>query len=117
MRFDKFTLKTQEALATAQQKAMAKNNTVLSPLHLLDALLNDDEGMAVMILKQIGTDIARLKQMTESQLNRLPTSAAATGAQIIPDPAFNQIILDAQNRADKYYVIGGHLRFFCLYLF
>ena len=39
MKFDKFTLKAQEALATAQQMAMAKSHTILSPLHLLSALL------------------------------------------------------------------------------
>lgn len=38
MQFEKFTLKAQEALATAQQIAMAKSNTVLSPLHLLAAI-------------------------------------------------------------------------------
>ena len=51
MKFDKFTLKAQEALATAQQIVMAKSHTVLSPLHLLSALVDDDEGVAVMILK------------------------------------------------------------------
>ncbi len=49
MKFDKFTLKAQEALATAQQTAMAKSNTVLSTLHLLSALCEDDAGLAVMI--------------------------------------------------------------------
>ena len=37
MKFDKFTLKAQEALATAQQIAMAKSHTVLTTLHLLSA--------------------------------------------------------------------------------
>ena len=46
MKFDKFTLKAQEALATAQQVAMAKSHTILSPLHLLSALLSDEGGVA-----------------------------------------------------------------------
>ncbi|MDD5010807.1 MAG: ATP-dependent chaperone ClpB [Phycisphaerae bacterium] len=99
MQFDKFTLKVQEALATAQQIAMAKSNTVLSPLHLLAAILQDDDGMAAMILKIIGANIGRIKEMTESEIGRLATGTA--GAQIMPDPVFNQIVLDAQNRADK----------------
>ena len=98
MKFDKFTLKAQEALATAQQIAMAKSHTVLSPLHLLSALYSDESGVAVMILKKIGANISRLKDMIESELNRLPQGQ--TGGQIIPDPVFNQIVLDAQNRAD-----------------
>jgi ATP-dependent Clp protease ATP-binding subunit ClpB len=99
MQFDKFTLKAQEALATAQQIAMAKSNTVLSPLHLLAAVLRDDDGVAVMILKRIGVNVARIKEMTDSEINHLATGNV--GAQIMPDPAFNQIVLDAQNRAEK----------------
>jgi ATP-dependent Clp protease ATP-binding subunit ClpB len=98
MKFDKFTLKAHEALATAQQIVMAKSHMVLSPLHLLSALLSDDTGLAVMILKKIGSDPARIKDMTESELNRLPQGQA--GTQLMPDPAFNQVVLDAQNRAD-----------------
>lgn len=99
MQFDKFTLKAQEALATAQQTAMAKSNTVLSPLHLLSAILHDDDGIVVMILKRIGAGIARIKEMTEGEINRLATGNV--GGQIMPDPVFNQIVLDAQNRAEK----------------
>jgi ATP-dependent Clp protease ATP-binding subunit ClpB len=98
MKFDKFTLKAQEALATAQQIAMAKSHTIVSPLHLLSAVCNDETGIAVMILKKIGANIAQLKEMVESELGRLPQGNSS--AQLIPDPAFNQIVLDAQNRAD-----------------
>jgi len=99
MKFDRFTIKAQESLATAQQKAMAKAHTVLSPLHLLSALCDDDTGMAVTILKKIGANIARIKDMTESELERLPQGKS--GVQVMPEPVFNQIVLDAQNRADE----------------
>jgi ATP-dependent Clp protease ATP-binding subunit ClpB len=99
MKFDKFTLKAQEALATAQQIAMAKSHTVLSPLHLLSAICGDDEGVAIEILKKIGANVSRVRDMTESELRRL--AVGKTTAQMLPDPALNQIVLDAQNRADK----------------
>ncbi|MDD5459583.1 MAG: AAA family ATPase, partial [Phycisphaerae bacterium] len=98
MKFDKFTLKAQEALATAQQIAMAKSNTVVSPLHLLIALCDDDNSMAVMIFKKIGANAARIREMVESEIRRLPQGK---GGQLMPDPAFNQVILGAQNIADK----------------
>jgi len=98
MKFDKFTLKAQEALATAQQIAMAKSHTVLSALHLLSALCSDDTGVVIMILKKIGANISQLKDMTDSELGRLPQGQGS--AQMMPDPALNQIVLDAQNRAD-----------------
>jgi len=99
MRFDKFTLKAQEALATAQQIAMAKSHTVLQPLHLLSALLHDEQGLAVTILKKIGANVRQVTDMTESELGRLPQGNP--GAQLLPDPALSQVVLDAQNRADK----------------
>ena len=98
MKFDKFTLKAQEALATAQQIAMAKSHTVTSPLHLLNAVCDNDNGIAVEILKKIGANVPRIKEMTESELGRLPQGSS--GNQLMPDPAFSQIVLDAQNRAD-----------------
>jgi ATP-dependent Clp protease ATP-binding subunit ClpB len=98
MKFDKFTLKAQEALATAQQVAMAKSHTVLSPLHLLSAVCSDDTGVVAMILKKIGANISRIQDMTESELARLPQGE--TGTTLMPDPTLSQIVLDAQNRAD-----------------
>ncbi len=100
MRFDKITLKAQEALATAQQLAMAKKNTIMSPLHLLKAMLDDNEGMAVAIFKKIGTKLSRVQEMLDSEIDRLPTSPNSA-QMVMPDTSFNQIVLDAQNRADK----------------
>jgi ATP-dependent Clp protease ATP-binding subunit ClpB len=99
MKFDKFTTRAQEALATAQQIAMEKSHTVLTPLHLLSAVLSDEDGAVAMILKKIGANIGPIRDMTESELSRLPTGEV-TG-QIIPDPALSQVVLSAQTRADK----------------
>jgi len=99
MKFDKFTLKAQEALATAQQLAMAKSHTVLSSLHLLSAITGEDEGLAVDILKKIGTNVSRIREMTDSELNRLPQGKGDT--MLMPDQAMSQVVLDAQNRADR----------------
>ena len=98
MKFDKFTLKAQEALATAQQIVMAQSHTVMSPLHLLSAVCNDDEGITVEILKKIGANVQRIKDMTESEVGRLPKGSSTN--QLMPDPALSQVVLDAQNRAD-----------------
>jgi ATP-dependent Clp protease ATP-binding subunit ClpB len=98
MKFDKFTLKAQEALATAQQIAMAKSHTIVSPLHILSALCGDLGGTVIELLKKIGANISRIKEMTESELGRM--AQGGSGNQIMPDPAFSQVVLDAQNRAD-----------------
>ena len=99
MKFDKFTMRAQEALASCQQLAMAGSNTGVTSLHLLSVLLGDDDGVVVMILKKIGVDVGRLRQMTDSELSHLPKGK--TSEMLMPDPEFGQIVLDAQNRADK----------------
>ena len=99
MKFDKFTVKAQEAMATSQQLAMAGSHTVVTALHLLAALLQDEQGLAVMLLKKIGANADRIKEMTDSELNHMPKGQ--TGGMIMPDPAYSQIVLDAQNKADK----------------
>ena len=86
MKFDKFTLKAQEALATAQQTAMAKNHTVLTPLHLLHALCQDSDGMAPELFKKIGANLERVREMTEAELTRLP-QGNTSGQLMMPDPA------------------------------
>ncbi len=98
MKFDKFTLKAQEALATAQQIVMAKSHTIMTPLHLLSAVCSDDEGVAVAILKKIGANVQRIQEMITSEVDRLPQGKSSE--QIMPDPALGQVVLDAQNRAD-----------------
>jgi ATP-dependent Clp protease ATP-binding subunit ClpB len=98
MKFDKFTLKAQEALATAQQIVMAKSHTVMSALHLLSAVCEDDNSIAIEIMKKIGANVSRIKEMTDSELGRLPQGSGTN--QLMPDPALSQIVLDAQNRAD-----------------
>ena len=68
MKVDKFTLKAQEALATAQQIAMAKSHMVLSPLHLLSAICDDEDGVVVMTLKKIGANLPQIKSMIDSEM-------------------------------------------------
>jgi ATP-dependent Clp protease ATP-binding subunit ClpB len=99
MKFDKFTVKAQEALATSQQLAMAGSHTVVTAVHLLAALIQDETGLAVMVLKKIGANVDRIQEMTDSELSRMPKGQ--TGGMIMPDPAYSQIVLDAQNKADK----------------
>ncbi len=99
MRFDKFTLKAQEAIATSQQLAMRRSNTVVSPLHLLAALLEGDQELTALLLNTIGSKPDRIRQITESELNRLPTGQVS--GQIMPDNTYSQVLLDAQNKADQ----------------
>ena len=109
MKNNNYTLKAQEALTTAQQTAMAKEHTVLSPLHLLHALLVDDKGMAVTLLQKIGSNVGRIRSMAESEMGRLPMGKVD---QITPDDGLRNVIVNAHTQADKLgdtYVSVDHL--------
>ena len=53
-RFDKLTLKAQEAVARAQELATDRGNAQIDPLHLLAALLTENDGIVGPILERIG---------------------------------------------------------------
>ncbi|MBN2133801.1 MAG: ATP-dependent chaperone ClpB [Sedimentisphaerales bacterium] len=105
MRFDKFTVKAQEALATAQEIARNSEHATLSALHLLAGLLSDaDAGIVASVLQKVGCNPQRLQSMAESELARLPKVAGQT--QLAADPALTQVLnlaaKEAQAMKDQY---------------
>jgi ATP-dependent Clp protease ATP-binding subunit ClpB len=72
MNFQKFTLKSQEAVKTAQEVAVNYGNQSLEPIHLLAALVQDSEGLIPAIFTKIGGNINSLKININAQLEKLP---------------------------------------------
>ncbi|MBW1759180.1 MAG: chaperone protein ClpB, partial [Deltaproteobacteria bacterium] len=54
MRFDKFTIKSQELVQNAQSLASQHNNQQIEPEHLLYSMLTEKEGIAVSMLRKLG---------------------------------------------------------------
>jgi ATP-dependent Clp protease ATP-binding subunit ClpB len=75
---DKLTRKSQEALNDALQRAAAAGNPNVDGLHLLAALLDQDGGTAVPLLRAAGADPAAVAARTKELLGRLPSAAGAT---------------------------------------
>jgi ATP-dependent Clp protease ATP-binding subunit ClpB len=109
-RFDKLTIKAQEAIAKAQSITTERGNPEIDPLHLLAALLSDAEGIAASVLERIGTNRQQLERIVQSELGHFPkiSGAGTPGAG-----AVLQKVLDAaQNEADAMkdeYVSSEHL--------
>jgi ATP-dependent Clp protease ATP-binding subunit ClpB len=83
-RMDKLTIKAQEAIVEAQSKASSLGNPELEPLHLMHALLLDNEGVVVPLLKKIGASVEKLRSVTDSELGRLPKSSGGRQAGVGP---------------------------------
>ena len=80
MRLDKLTLKAQEALQEAKNIADTNNQQQLDVEHLLLALVEQPEGIAVPILQKIGVDIDQLKSRLTEHLSSLPQVLAEVGS-------------------------------------
>jgi ATP-dependent Clp protease ATP-binding subunit ClpB len=87
MRPDRFTIKAQEGIAGAQRIATENNNQEITPEHLLSALLGQDEGIVVPILKKVGADPELLKRDLASALDKIPKvyGAAEAGGYMSKD--------------------------------
>jgi ATP-dependent Clp protease ATP-binding subunit ClpB len=70
--FDKFTVKAQEAIASAQELAFKGNNTETDPLHLLSALLGQEDGVIVPLLQKTGVAVSSVQNSIDRSLKDLP---------------------------------------------
>jgi ATP-dependent Clp protease ATP-binding subunit ClpB len=77
MRTDRFTLKSQEALELAQDMAAKRGNPQVDTDHLLLALLSDEEGICVEILKKLGADPERVRGDALQSIERMPQQSGA----------------------------------------
>jgi ATP-dependent Clp protease ATP-binding subunit ClpB len=98
IRPDKMTIKTQEALAGAQESAARRGHGALEPEHLLLALLEQEGGLVVPILQKVGANPAQIKAKAEEGLKRLPQVSGAP--QLYVSPTLNAILDAAQKEAD-----------------
>ncbi len=70
--FHRFTIKAQEALQNAQEIAAKKNHGELKSVHLLAALLEDEQSLVIPVLERSGVDIEQLDEQIEVELDRIP---------------------------------------------
>ena len=81
MRLDKLTTKLQQALADAQSLAVGNDNQYIDPVHLLTALLNQDDGATSSLLQRAGVNVPGLASGLKSGMDRLP-KVSGTGGEV-----------------------------------
>ena len=81
MRLDKLTTKLQQALADAQSLAVGNDNQYIDPVHLLTALLNQDDGASSSLLQRAGVNVPGLASGLKSGMDRLP-KVSGTGGEV-----------------------------------
>ncbi len=110
MRFDKFTIKSQEVIQEAQQLAATKGHQQIDPLHLLVCLLKQQQGVVVPIIKKLGANSDEILDKTLSAIESLPQVSGAQGQYIGNElnDIFNKALVEA-NRLKDEYVSTEHL--------
>jgi ATP-dependent Clp protease ATP-binding subunit ClpB len=113
MDMNRFTTAAQQTIVEAQARAARERAGEFSSLHLLTALLADRKGAACAILSKAGVDAARIGQVVEAELKRLPT---VQGAQPTAGNDIMSVLSGADREAARMkdqYATGEHLLLAC----
>jgi ATP-dependent Clp protease ATP-binding subunit ClpB len=103
--WDKFTLKSQQAIQQAQTRAAGFGNPEMQPVHLLLALIEDREGVIPAVLEKIGVPTERLEHdlhQIEEKLPRVAGAASQPGPSANLNKVLDQAFREAQNFKDEY---------------
>jgi ATP-dependent Clp protease ATP-binding subunit ClpB len=96
MQADRFTVKSQEAVAAAQQLAANRRNPEVAPPHLLVALLEQPEGLVVPILQKLGADTATVAARANEAVAALPKLSGESD-----EPRFSAALAQTIRQAEK----------------
>ena len=112
IRWEKLTVKAQEAVQRGNDLASEHGNPELLPLHLLAALLEDKEGIVQPVLEKIGIGPQAVLSDTYRELERLPKVSGGGAAQATLSKAANETLERAFREAANFkdeYVSTEHL--------
>ncbi len=103
MDLNQMTTKTQEAIMSAQSLAVSHHHQEVDTVHLLLALLEEQDGLAVRIFQKMNVDIEALKQGAESLIKKKPsvTGSGAEGGKLYVTSALQQLLVRAGKEAEK----------------
>src|SRR5438034_2533565 len=105
MRLDKLTTKFQQALGDAQSIAVGQDHQFIEPLHLLAALLDQEDGGSASLLSRAGVNVPRLREATKQAILRLP-KVEGHGGEVQISRELNGVLnltdKEAQKRGDQF---------------
>ena len=105
MRLDKLTTKFQQALADGQSLALGNDNPYIEPIHVLSALLAQEDGGTGSLAARAGVNLARLRESLKQAISGLPKIEGAGGEVQISrelNNLFNLTDKEAQKLGDQY---------------
>ncbi len=104
MNFNKFTIKSQEAVQNAQEIASSYGNQSIEPEHLLAALVQDSQGIVIPILQKLGTNVNYVKIKVNEVVEKLPKVQGTSQQHISVElqRVFDQAQKETENLKDEF---------------
>jgi ATP-dependent Clp protease ATP-binding subunit ClpB len=112
MQFDKFTLKSQEAIQVAQRLAQEKGHQQIQQAHLLKAILSQNDGVIPSVLQKIGVNPSIILKETDQLLEQSPQVSGSGAGQVYAAQELQKILdssLSVASRMQDDYVSQEHL--------
>src|SRR5580693_1923584 len=81
IRWDKLTVKAQEAMQRANDLASEHGNPELQPVHILAALLEDREGIVAPVLERVGLNVPTVQAEAAREIGKLPKVSGSGATQ------------------------------------
>ncbi len=101
MNMEKLTQKSQQALIDAQALAAEQHHTEINPEHVLQALLKQEEGLAVRLLHKLGKDIEPFNRKVRQALDKKPKVTGSSSGQPYMSKALTSLLGEAEKEAEK----------------
>jgi ATP-dependent Clp protease ATP-binding subunit ClpB len=106
MQFEKFTIKSQEAIQESQSIAERLGQQEIKPEHLLAALLEQHDGVIIPVLQKMGVNLASLKNEAKQLIDNLPKVSGSGFGQVYASQPFKKVLdqsfTHASNMQDEY---------------
>jgi ATP-dependent Clp protease ATP-binding subunit ClpB len=109
---DRFTIKSQEALAAAQRLASERQNPQTTPEHLLSVLLEQTDGVVAPVLRKLGVDPGAVRATLNPALERLPRVQTTASEPVGPSTDFIRVLQAAEKEMRELsdeYISADHL--------
>ena len=101
MRLERFTVKFQEALSDAQSLAVGHDNQFIEPVHLMAALVNQEDGSVRPLLALAGSDPQAVKLLVDQAVDKLP-HVHGVGGDLQLSPQLGKMLNLSDKLAQKY---------------
>ena len=100
MKFDKFTIKVQEALMAARSLAQNNDNQQIEPIHLLISLIEQEDGITTPLYQKLGLNLDQLLRELKIELDRIPKVTGVGATEVVLSSNASKLFNLAWKEAD-----------------